>query len=389
MLTNQKKKFSLPPEVSYLNCAYMSPMMDVVEEAGIQALQRKKRPYQIKTEDFFTPVSDLRTAFGKLINCSPDQVAPIPSVSYGMANVVKNIRLTPGQRIVIAGEQFPSNTYPWFRAAEESGATVDVIDPPDTYDGRGRKWNERLLEAIKDDVAVLAIAHTHWADGTKFDLLGLRSRTREVGAALVVDGTQSVGALPFDVTKIDPDALICAGYKWLLGPYSLGLAYYNPSFNEGSAIEENWINRYDSQNFAGLVEYEDKYLPGAARFGVGEQSNFILVPMLTRSIQQILEWGVENIQAYCQDVSKEFIVHAREQQYWVEEEDVRGSHLFGIKIPGAWDPAQVKSQLEANNMFVSIRGSSIRISPHVYNTHQDFEKLDRILKESLPSEVSL
>ena len=389
MLSNQKEKFSIPSDVSYLNCAYMSPMMDAVEEVGIQALRRKGRPYQIKAEDFFTPVSDLRTAFGRLVNCSPDQVVPIPSVSYGIANVLQNIRLTAGQRVVIAGEQFPSNTYPWFRAAQESGAIVDVIDPPDTYSRRGMKWNERLLEAIQDDVAVVAIAQTHWADGTKFDLVGLRARTREVGAALVVDGTQSVGALPFDVAKIEPDALICAGYKWLLGPYSIGLAYYDPSFNDGLPIEENWINRYDSQNFAGLVEYEDKYLPGAARYGVGEQSNFVLVPMLTRSIQQILEWGVEKIQAYCQDISQEFVAHAREQQYWVEDEDTRGYHLFGIKIPGAWDPAQVKSQLEADNVFVSIRGTSIRISPHVYNTHEDFEKLDRILKESLPSEVSL
>ena len=51
--------------------------------------------------------------------------------------------------------------------------------------------------------------------------------------ALVVDGTQSVGALPFDVGQIQPDALICATYKWLLGPYSLGLSYFGPRFDEG------------------------------------------------------------------------------------------------------------------------------------------------------------
>ena len=114
----------------------------------------------------------------------------------------------------------------------------------------------------------------HWTDGTRFDLAAIGARAREVGAALVVDGTQSVGALPFDVQQLRPDALVCATYKWLMGPYSLGFAYLGPRFDDGEPLEETWIGRRGSENFKELVDYQDDYQPGALRYDVGERSNF-------------------------------------------------------------------------------------------------------------------
>ena len=91
--------------------------------------------------------------------------------------------------------------------------------------------------------------------------MALRQRTHEVGAQLVIDGTQSVGALPINVQELQPDALICAGYKWLMGPYSIALAYYGPYFDQGEPLEEGWINRYGSEDFTNLVQYQDRYQP--------------------------------------------------------------------------------------------------------------------------------
>ena len=131
---------------------------------------------------------------------------------------------------------------------------------------RARKWNERVLEAIGDDTAIVALCQVHWTDGTLFDLEEVGTRCREVGAALVVDGTQSVGALPFDVGRIRPDALVCAGYKWLMGPYSIGAAYFGPRFDGGTPLEEAWLAREGSDDFPRLVDYTDTYRPGAARY---------------------------------------------------------------------------------------------------------------------------
>ena len=166
-------------------------------------------------------------------------------------------------------EQFPSNVYAWQRQAAAHGCDVRTVDRP-APPPSAALWNERLLEAIGPDTAVVALPHCHWTDGTRIDLEAAGERAREVGAALVIDGSQSIGAVPFDVEHIRPDALITVGYKWLLGPYSTAFGYYGARFDDGAPLEETWISRRGSEDFQGLVDYTDEYREGAARYDVGQ-----------------------------------------------------------------------------------------------------------------------
>ncbi len=380
MLTCKYSKFSLPARETYLNCAYMSPMLKSVEKVGVRALRSKRNPGAIQAEDFFTGAKLLKTEFARLIHAADaNSIALIPSVSYGMATVTKNLKMSKGQHVLVAEAQFPSNYYPWQTISEEIGSEVRIVSPPKQFNGRGRDWNIKFLESINAKTRAVAIAHTHWADGTKFDLEAIRKRTKEVGALLIVDGTQSVGALTFDVQKIQPDALICAGYKWLLGPYSLGLAYYGGYFNDGKPIEENWINRLESENFSGLNNYEARYQPGASKYSVGEQSNFILVPMLRTAITQLNRWGTDSIQEYCKAIADPAITALREKGFQIEDEPYRASHLFGIRHPAYSDWQTIKETLNKNNIHVSFRGDAIRVSPHTYNDANDVSKLAKVL----------
>jgi selenocysteine lyase/cysteine desulfurase len=380
LLTSKRSKFSLPPQVSYLNCAYMSPLLKSVEKVGIQALRKKRNPASITADDFFTDTDNLRKAYATLINApDPTRIVLIPSVSYGMANVVKNLPLKSDEHIIVAAEQFPSNYYPWKSLSDEVGAEVKIIIPPLDFQQRGKRWNEAILEAINSKTKAVAIGHVHWADGTRFDLSAIRKRTTEVGALLIIDGTQSVGAMPFDVQKIKPDALICAGYKWLMGPYSIGLAYYGEYFDNGKPVEENWINREDSENFAGLVNYRDTYQHGALRYEVGEHSNFILVPMMLKAIEQLNNWGPNRIQQYCEHISKEAIDRLSVKGFLIEDQEWRSSHLFGMRLPEGHDLEAIKQSLVKHKVFVSFRGNAIRVAPNVYNVKNDFQKLVRAL----------
>lgn len=371
MLDCRSDDFFLPASVHYLNCAYMAPLARVVEEAGIEGMRAKRIPAGITPQDFFSTGQAIQEAFARLIGSSdPGRIAQIPSASYGLATAARNIGIRAGQEIVVVHEQFPSNVYTWMRSAAEAGARIHVVSPVEGLD-RGRRWNERLLEAVSARTAVVAVPHVHWADGTRFDLMALGARCRDVGAALVVDGTQSVGALPFDVATIQPDALICAGYKWLLGPYSIGLAYYGPRFDHGTPLEENWISRAGSEDFAGLVRYTEDYGPGAARFDVGERSNFILAPMLLSALNLILSWGVEEIQEYCRVLSEPVIRQAQRLGYRVEDTQWRGNHLFGLRLPPGRSVEPVRRALAERGVSVSLRGDAIRVSPHVYNSAED------------------
>jgi selenocysteine lyase/cysteine desulfurase len=379
MILNQRSKFTLPAGSVYLNCAYMSPLLKAVEKKGIEGMLQKRNPASVSPKDFFELTEKVRKEYSKLIQGEANRIVLVPSVSYGMANVVRNVNFSQTNNIVVTAEQFPSNYYPWQRVQQTTGATLKVIAAPDTHTNRGAQWNERILNAIDKDTKLVALGHVHWADGTLFNLKEIRKRTRDVGALLVIDGTQSVGALPFSIKDIQPDALICGGYKWLMGPYSLGLAYYGEHFDHGTPIEENWINRLHSENFAGLVNYESDYQPGALRYEVGEHSNFILVPMLLEALKQINQWKPQTIQRYCAAISKKPIKLLGEAGYWIEDKPYRGYHLFGIRIPEGANIDPIRSALKKNKISVSFRGNAIRVAPHLYNTEKDLMKLAKVL----------
>ena len=196
-----------------------------------------------------------------------------------------------------------------------------------------------------------------------------------MGALLVVDGTQSVGALKMNVEEFGLDALVCGGYKWLMGPYSLGLAYFGPAFDNGKPIEENWINRLHSEDFKSLVNYQPLYRSKAGRYSVGEHSNFILVPMLNEALKQLLEWGTDNIQSYCKLLWQSVINDFVDLGCNIEHQEYRAYHLLGIGLDDSFDTAKLKEAFNQNKVFVSFRGDSIRVSTHVFNEVEDLQKL--------------
>lgn len=372
MLVCQREKFSLDENVHYLNCAYMSPILKQVEEVGIQGIRGKRNPFRVTPDDFFKESELLRLEFSKLVNNPyPNRVVLIPSVSYGISMLAKNISLDSNENIVLAANQFPSNVYPWLRLAEESKAIMNFVSKPESKE---INWTDEIVSAINSNTRIVALSHTHWADGTKFNLKEIRRKCDEFGTLLIIDGTQSIGALPFDIKEIRPDALICAGYKWLMGPYSLGIAYIGDRFLEGVPAEENWINRLNSENFSGLVDYEKNYQKGALRYEVGEHSNFILVPMLLKAIQQLNTWGPENIISYCENLAQKPIEKLKEMGFKYNEPSSFSYHLFGLTHPTI-EMQKLNEELTNRKIYASTRGNSLRISVNVYNTKADFDAL--------------
>ncbi len=380
MLNCQRSLFELDESVTFLNCAYMSPQLKSVSAAGRHALEHKKKPNTIHLEDFYQPVQRVKQEFARLVNCpEPNRIALIPSVSYGIATVAKNLPISSGAEIIMPSEQFPSNYYAWERLARENDARLVTVSVPEGPN-KGQRWNEAILDAINENTAAVAISHLHWAEGVRFDLEAIRTATEQVNAWLVIDGTQSVGALPFDIQAIRPDALICAAYKWLMGPYSTGVAYFGPALDNGVPIEENWINRKDSHDFRNLVNYQPEYQPLAGRYCVGEQSNFLLVPMLETALQQLNAWGVENIQAYCRQLNEPFLAELKQLGFKILPIDQRSSHLVCVGLPDGVDMEALQKELSAHKVLVSVRGQSIRIAPNVYNNEQDWAQLLAVLR---------
>jgi len=362
----------------------MAPLSKAVSAAGNQAIKRLANPQTIEAEDFFDPAMTIRKLFSSLIGATnPEHVAIIPSVSYGMSTVANNIALKPGRQVVMVEEQFPSVIYTWQRACKASGATLRIVNAPKTNGSRAVAWNESLVEAINQNTAVVIVPELHWTDGLRFDLSAVSKKTKAVGARLIIDGTQSIGAKPFNIETVRPDALICAGYKWLTGPYGIGVAYFGEAFDNGIPLEENWIARKGSDDFSNLVHYRDEYRDGATRYDVGERSNFVLLPMLEAALTQVLEWDPITIANRTELLTNQSVPKLEAIGCLLDEELWRAGHLFGIHLPPHANPSLIATELKRSHLSVSLRGDTIRVAPYLYNNAKDMDALVYALKTAL------
>ncbi|HSA81672.1 MAG TPA: aminotransferase class V-fold PLP-dependent enzyme [Geminicoccaceae bacterium] len=377
MIPCQRHLFDLPDDVAYLNCAYMSPLLKRAAAAGAAAIARKCRPWTISPDDFFADSERARALFATLLGAAADDIALVPAASYGLAVAAANLRCPPGARILLLAEQFPSNVYTWRELAAQRGAEVLTIGRPPDDD-----WTGAVLAGLDERVAIAALPHCHWTDGGLLDLVAIGRRCREVGAALVLDVTQSLGALPLDLAAVAPDFLVCPSYKWLLGPYSLGYLYVAPQHREGRPLEHNWIAREGSEDFARLIDYRERYQTGARRFDVGERSNFALLPVSIVALEQLLAWGVDAIAKTLAAHTAVIAARATALGLRVTAADRRAGHFLGLRFPHGVPPG-LPERLAAERVHVSLRGASLRVTPHLYNDQRDSDRLLAVLEALL------
>lgn len=369
LIPNQRHLFDIPEELAYLNCAYISPSLKSVTKAGWRGITRKRRPWTIKANDFFDESEEARSLFAQIIGASPNDIAIIPAASYGIAIASLNLPVGKNQSVVVLEEQFPSNYYGWLGKIQKSGGNLVIVErSPST------SITSKLIENIHEKTALVAIPNCHWTDGALVDLMAVSKRCKDAGCALVLDLAQSAGVLPFSVLEIDPDFIVAPSYKWLLGPYSLGFLYVAPRWQDGTPLEHNWIDRANSEDFTGLVNYREQFQPGARKFDVGERSNFALMPMVVTALNQLLDWGVNNVNETLSKLTCQIGERAEAIGLNVAPPNKRSSHLMGIRFPEGV-PKTLLESLAKWNVHVSVRGNSIRISPYLYNNNDDIDRL--------------
>ena len=234
MIASQRHLFAVPEDMAYLNAAYLTPFSLAQAEAGHRSVDRKMRPWEIRTNDFVDGPERLRTLFADLFGLDADGVAIVPAASYGLATAAANLPLESGRRVVVLRHQFASNAIPWRDLAAARQAEFHVVERP-----RQGGWTEPVLAAIDERAGIVALPHCHWTDGTILDLERIAERVRAVGARLVLDLTQSLGALPIDLDEVRPDFMMAAAYKWLFGPYTMGFLYVAPEWRDGRPLEPN------------------------------------------------------------------------------------------------------------------------------------------------------
>jgi selenocysteine lyase/cysteine desulfurase len=368
--------FDVPEEIAYFNTANLAPHLHSVRRAGDEALDRRGRPWTIEPADWFSDVERLRGLFGRLIGTDAEGIALIPATSYGFAVAARNLRVEPGRRILVLAEEYPSGVYTWQALARETGAEMLTVERES-----GQGWTEAILDRLDERVTIVSVPNVHWTDGALIELDTIAARTHQLGARLVIDASQSAGALPLSVEALDPDFLVTVGYKWLLGPFGLGYLYVAPRHREGEALEQNWILRAESEDFARLVDYRDDMQPGARRFDVGQRTNFELTPMAIAALEQILRWEVAAVAASLGQRTALMAERAEGLGLRPLPVDERGPHMLGIELPERLRAATLE-QLANHGCYAAIRGRALRLAPHLHVTDHDIDRLTTALAEA-------
>lgn len=367
-LRMDRAAFDIPDTVAYLNCAYMAPQLHHVTEVGMAALRRKQRPWEILPSDFFDDLERLRQLFARLISADGDGVAVVPAASYALSAAAANVSASAGDRIIVLADQYPSNLYPWRDLAQRSGATVVAVERPDDGD-----WTSAVVSAVDERTLVVAVPNCHFMAGALLDLEQVGQASRDAGALFVVDATQSLGILPLHVPDIAPDVVVAAGYKWLLGPYSVAYMWIAPHLRDWRPLEHHWAGRAGSENFAELTTYTDAFRRGARRFDAGEASNFVLLPMAVAALESVTDWSVEGIQSAVGPLTVAVVDGARSLGLSPHVGPTAG-HIVGLQLPPQ-SSTEVVQRLADARVHVSVRGSNLRVSPYVFNDLADVARL--------------
>jgi selenocysteine lyase/cysteine desulfurase len=376
MLDNQRHLFDIPSGVTYLNCAYLSPLLRAAADVGRIGVDRKLHPWTIVRRDFFDELEDVRQLFAHLINASVDEIAIIPASSYAAAVAGRNLPLSEGKTVIVADLEHFSNVYQWKLRCRETGAALITAGPDDG------DWTDGIIRHIDQRTAIICLPQCHWHDGGLFDLDAVSAAARAVGAAVVIDGTQSIGAAPFDVRRVKPAFLFCSAYKWLLGPYGIAFLYVDSAHHRGTPLEHHSYNRARAAALSSTSGYADDFMPGARRYDVGERSNFIMLPMLRVALRQILDWGTDNIETTLAPLTAAINRRAIALGLIAPKPGFGASHITGLRFPDAFPPA-LEAALADANVHVSRRGNTLRISPYLYNSQADIDRLFDVIERTL------
>ncbi len=305
----------------------------------------------------------LRGAIARLINAGADDIAFVPTASASLGLVVGGIDWHPGDNVVTLGDEFPNYLY-LPALVERYGVEL-----------REAAWGQ-FLDAIDARTRLVAISEVNYASGFRPPLAEVSQFLRKRNVIFFVDGTQSTGALRFDVRESDPDALAVHGYKWMCSPTGAGFLYVAPRLREilppsevGWRSHRTWREVDDLHHGKPILkETAEKYESGGLPFP--------LLYALEASVNLVLEIGPAEIETRVLDLARSTRERLRRLGAEVNE---TGSHIVSAKFSGA-DPSHLARELQSRRILVAARHGFLRVSPHFYNNAADLDHLESELR---------
>ena len=383
MLECKRHLFDLPDNVCFLNAAAWSPLPLSSVEAGNQGMLIKARPWEFPAGFDQQEFGRSRNLAASMINASPDDIAIMPSIGYGVSTAAKILDLPKGSRVIVMDNDHSSPVLEWMAQREDRALNVEMVAP-----GADHDWTAALLEALaapgRPDPALLSISSVHWADGGEVDLYAIQKRARKTGTRLLVDATHAVGVLPIDVKPLDPDFLLFPTYKWLLGPYGRAFAYIAKRHQNGIPLEQTSDGRRrvvaeDNQHFTDI-----DYVSSARRFDMGERDFFVSLGVASHSMELVNSWGRRDICRRIGMLTRRIAAGLDERglPLTMVPENLRAANILSLGFQDGM-PENLDQLLKQNGVYVAPRLGRLRIAPHVYNNEDDCDRFIEVISSLL------
>lgn len=362
-------------DATYLDLAGESPMPKVSIRAVQAALEAKKYPHHKPESTFFEVPNRIRASIAKLIGGKPEEIALTSGASAGVAAVAYALTWKPGDEVITAKGEFPLQYTAWKPMEEREGLKLKIVSPRERF-----ITADDLIAAITPRTRMVSVSLVRYDDGSLLDGARVADACHKQGALLLLDASQSCGALPMDVSQLGADFMVCAGYKWLLGPFGTGF-FWAKSEHLGIVRPGpfNWMAVEGSDNFAALNFEDPKPAASAKRWDAPEWAsyfNFNLAAMDV-SVDFVVRMGPQLVTAHNRKLIELLFERLPKDRYVLASPtDAARRGPYGCFAARSREKTmEVYQRLRKENVVVSLREGNIRVSPHLYNTERDIDRL--------------
>ncbi len=358
-----RREFPALANWTYLNTATFGQLPRRGTEAVAKHFQHRDELACADFLDWFDDLERLRWKIGRLIHCTADDIAFIPNASTALGILLAGLDWKQGDRILTLEHEFPNNLYAPGLLARAGVEPVECT------------W-ERFYDSVDSRTRLVAISSANYNTGFAPPLAEIAEVLRERNVLLYIDGTQSVGALAFDASRIQPDMLAVHGYKWMISPNGAGFMYVHPRLRE--RLRPNvlgWRSHRDWRNVDNL-HHGIPELTGTAEKYEGGWVPFALLCALEAAIDLMLEIGPQAIEQRVLELAAKTRAMLREKGASVEE---WRSPIVAARFENR-DVSAMARELKEKRVLVAARRGQLRVSPHFYNNEQDLEMLSQVLR---------
>ncbi len=361
----------------WLNSASEGALPKIARKALQAAISWKINPTTLTHQHFIDVPAKLKDAIGRLLSVSSEDVILGNSATYGIHLLANGLPFKPDDEILLMRNDFPTDILPWL-TLESRGVKVHQ------WPSRGPVITpEEIVKAITAKTRLICLPHVHTFSGYVLDIAAIGKVCRQRGIIFVVNFSQSAGYIPLNLKKLPIDAMTCAGFKWLCGPYGTGFCWIKKEIRETMCYPQAfWVNVMSPEELAGNGELRFTAQNSAKSFDVFGTANFFNFVPLTASIEYLLKIGIDKVQTLIKERVGAFVEGLDKDSYVLisASEERRRSALI---VFSHRDPAKnnmIFRKFLQKGIGIAKWKGNLRIAPHIFNTYSDIEKTLKILE---------